>query len=159
MTFINRIALSGLLAASALLAGCSQGGTWTDYIYKEQHFAAAFTAPPKVTEGAPFLVEENDGSVDFGVTAACNIVTDKTPDQILSDAVEGSRINGTVRNLTYTALGQTMGREMLVDRAGAPTIKQRIFVKDHCLYLVFATTKSGPDDDQAKHFLDSFRFL
>ena len=44
MTFINRIALSGLLAASALLAGCSQGGTWTDYIYKEQHFAAAFTA-------------------------------------------------------------------------------------------------------------------
>ncbi len=159
MTVTNRFARLGLLAASVLLAGCSSSPAWTDYTYKAQHFAAAFTAPPKTTDGAPFLVEENDGTVDFGVTAACNIVTDKTSDQILSDAVEASRISGTVRNVTYTALDQTMGREMLVDRTDAPTVKQRIFVRDHCLYLVFATTKDGPDDDRVKHFLDSFRFL
>jgi hypothetical protein len=149
-----------LLAAATLLAACSPTATWTDYVYKPQHFAAAFTAPPKVDpDPNPFLVEENDGSVDFGVTAVCNITSGKSPDEMMSDAIEGTRQNGTVRAITYTASGGVMGREMLVDRAGETTVKQRVFVKDKCMYLVFASSKDGPDDAAVTHFLDSFRML
>ncbi len=77
----------------------------------------------------------------------------------MADAIARTRANGTVRNVTYTATGQTMGREMLIDRSGATTVKQRIFVKGGCLYLIFGTATGGPDDDQIKHFLDSFRLL
>jgi hypothetical protein len=149
-----------LLSGAALLAACSPAPTWTDHVYKPQHFAAAFTAPPKVDpDPNPFLVEENDGSFDFGVTAACNIATAKSPDEMMSDAIEGTRQNGTVRSVTYTASGGVMGREMLVDRAGATTVKQRIFVKGNCMYLVFGSSKDGPDDAAVTHFLDSFRML
>ncbi len=148
-----------LAAALVLLAACSASPDWKEYVYKEQHFAAAFTAPPKSTAAnGALLVEQNDGTVDFGVTALCNIA-DKEPDQLMSEAVEGTRAHGTVRNLTYTALGETMGREMLIDRAGATTVRQRIFARGGCLYLVFATAAGGSDDDQVKHFLDSFRLL
>jgi hypothetical protein len=150
---------AGLLAALLVLSACSAGATWTEYVYKDRHFAVAFTAPPKASGDGPFLVEESDGSVDFGVSAQCNIVTDKSPDQMLSAAIEASRLNGTVRNVTYTATGQTVGREMLVDRPGTATVRQRIFVNGGCLYLVFAATKDGPDSEAVTHFLDSFRLL
>lgn len=160
MSNIKTMTSAFAIAALGLLGACSPSVAWTDYSYKPQHFAAAFTAPPKVTAGEqPFLVEQNDGEVDFGVTAACNIVTNKNPDQMMADAIEGTRLNGTVRNVVYTALGGTMGREMLVDRTGGPTIKQRLFVHGGCLYLIFAGTKDGADDERVAHFLDSFRFL
>ncbi|MEI9888532.1 MAG: hypothetical protein WDN08_18935 [Rhizomicrobium sp.] len=93
-------AAAGLLAA-ALLSACSPSAAWTEYSYKEQHFAAAFTAPPKVTKGEnSLLVEEADGQVDFGVSAACGLTTEQAPDQVMAAAVEATRRNGTVRNLT-----------------------------------------------------------
>ncbi|MEI9888531.1 MAG: hypothetical protein WDN08_18930 [Rhizomicrobium sp.] len=52
-----------------------------------------------------------------------------------------------------------MGREMLVDRAGATTVRQRIFVKGGCLYLVFASATGGAEDARVAQFLDSFRLL
>lgn len=160
MTGTRHAILAGLAAATLFLAACSGGATWKEYVYNEQHFAAAFTAPPTITKSAgPFLAEENDGTVDFGVTAACGLAGGKSPDETMSEAVDGTRRNGTVRNLVYTASGSVMGREMLVDRTGATTVKQRIFVKGNCLYLVFATTKDGPDDENVAHFLDSFRML
>lgn len=158
MPSTQQIASAGL--ALALLGGCGQSATWTDYVYKDQHFSAAFTAPPKVTTSdGPFLVEENDGKVDFGVTASCGIVTDKTPDQMMSAVIDGTRLNGTVRAVTYKAVGDTMGREMLVDRKGETTVKQRVFVKGNCLYLVFGSAVGGPDDEEVTHFLDSFKPL
>ena len=147
------------VALTALLGACSPNATWTDYRYEPHHFAAAFTAPPKAGASEnPFLVEQNDGEVDFGVTAACSAVP-KNSDLILSDAIAGTRSSGTVRNVTYVALGQTMGRELMVDRSGAPTVRERLFAKDNCLYIVFATTAGGADDERVAHFLDSFRLL
>ena len=151
--------MTAALSLTALLGACSPSAIWTDYTYKPHHFAAAFTAPPKAGPGDnPFLVEENDGEVDFGVTVAC-AAAPKNSDLILSDAIVGTRSSGTVRNVTYVALGQTMGREFMVDRAGASTVRERIFAKDNCLYIVFATTAGGADDERVAHFLDSFRLL
>ena len=160
MIMTRHTRLYGFTAATLLLAACSGGPAWKESVYTDQHFAVAFTAPPKVTKtGNVFLAEENDGTIDLGVTAACGIAPDRSPDDVMADAVARTRANGTVRNVTYTATGQTMGREMLIDRAGATTVDQRIFVKGGCLYLVFGTATGGPDDEQVRHFLDSFRLL
>ena len=151
------IIVGGLVA---MLAACSPGVVWTEYVYKPQHFAVAFTAPPKVTtDRGPLLVEETNSDVDLGVTAACSIVGGKSSDQVLADTVEGTRSSGTVRNLTYTAIGQNVGRELFIDRPGLATVKERIFVQGNCLYLVFASSTGGTDDDRVTHFLDSFRLL
>ena len=157
MDTIKRLALAGLLAA---LAGCSSSVTWTEYVYKDQRFAVSFTAPPKAsTHPGGFLVEETTDAFDLGAVATCTLSGDKSSDAVLSDAVDAIRTQGTVRNVSYTATGDLVGRVMLVDRLGAPTIKERVFVKGKCLYQVYAADNDGPDSDLVAHFLDSFRLL
>ncbi len=75
----------------------------------------------------------------------------------MSDAIEGTRQNGTVRAITYTASGGVMGREMLVDRAGATTVKQRAFVAGGCMYLVFGSGKDGFRRRSRHALFDLFR--
>ena len=152
--------LAGVVAALAFLWGCSPSVSWTEYVYKEQGFAVSFTAPPKASSHpSGFLVEEASDAIDLGVVATCNLPGDKSSDQVLSDTVDAIRSQGTVRNVSYTATGDIVGRVMLVDRPGAPAIKERVFVKGKCLYQIYAGSNAGPDDELVAHFLDSFRLL
>jgi len=157
---MNVKVLPGLLMAALALAACSHPSPWKEYVYADQHFAVAFTAPPKAgKEMGPFLAEMNDGKTDLGVTAACNLPPGANPAQLVDSATERTRENGTVHDITAITLGQTAGRQMLVDQASGPTVTQRVFVKNGCLYLVFAASKDGPKSEAVTRFLDSFRFL
>jgi hypothetical protein len=153
-------ALWSLAVVALALAACARPSPWKQYVYGDQHFAAAFPAPPKVgKEMGPLLAEMNDGKIDLGVTAACAIPPGTDADHVIESAIQRTGENGTVHDIATITLGGTTGRQMLVDQAGGPTVTQRIFVKNGCLYLVFAAAKDGPKSEAVSHFLDSFRFL
>jgi hypothetical protein len=157
---MNMKVLWSLAVAALALAACSRPAPWKEYAYADQQFAVAFPAPPKSgKELGPLLTEMNDGKMDFGVTAACNIPPDADPANILASATQRTAENGHVHDTTMIALSGATGRQMLIDQANGPTVTQRLFVRNGCLYVIFAASKDGPNSEAVTRFLSSFRFL
>ncbi|MFI4936052.1 MAG: hypothetical protein ACHP7N_15670 [Caulobacterales bacterium] len=146
--------------ALAALAACAPKGHWQEYAYPAQGFAVSFSVAPKTsTTSGVFVTEATNGVDDYLVAAVCAKDPTKNDDELLSEAEDTWRHQGTVKSETYVATGKIIGRELIVEKTGQPTGKVRLFIAKQCAYQVIAASHHGPDDPVVAHFLDSFRLL
>ena len=154
------MAVAALSLCVGLCGAASAADGWKDYTYKPQHFAASFPAPPTIiNENGSFLARDVTDPPGLTAVAACILPPGLTPAQIVSNAIENSRMNGKIRDLTDVALGPVKGKAMVVDRIDGSTVRQRIFSRDGCLYVVFGTIVKGHDEKPVTRFLDSFKLI
>ncbi|HEX4302927.1 MAG TPA: hypothetical protein VHZ78_09040 [Rhizomicrobium sp.] len=158
MRMKNAAAALGLV--TALCGATSAANTWKDYAYWPQHFAISFPAPPTtIRENGSFLAHDEKGTADLTAVAACGLAPGLTPEQIVSNGIANSRMNGTIRDLADVAAGPVEGKAMVVDRVDGTTVRQRIFSRKGCLYVIFGTIVKGHDEKRVTLFLDSFKLL
>lgn len=157
--------LSLIVACALMLTGCSIP-PWKEYSYPAWGFAASFRVPPKATEAAAtpavphnIIVEANQAGRDFVVAATDASGSGKSDDEILAQVPQAMAQGGTLRTPTYAAIGKVVGREALIDKPGQPTERVRVFVANHVLYQIAATSPLGPDDPEVADFLGRVRLL
>jgi hypothetical protein len=160
---------AGLALALTTLIACKPP-PWKVYGYPAWGFAAAFRTPPRLTEtqASPkdnqphaFQAEGSAGARDLVVAVTDASGTTKTADQVLSEVpvAMAQAAGGTVRNVTYAATGKVVGREFLIDKAGQPSQRVRIYFANGKLYQIVAASPLGVDDPEVTGFLGSFRLL
>jgi hypothetical protein len=160
----------GVAVGVAALGACQAPPEPKEYAYQGWGFAVSFRAPPRETDypasadGAKshtFLVESADAGRDELVNVIDGSSSTKSEDQALSDAPAtlAKYVGGTLGPLTYAATGKVIGREFLLNRPGQQAARVRVFVSNRKLYELIAQSPLGPDDSEAKAFLDSFRLL
>jgi hypothetical protein len=162
-----RAVAAAFVAAPFVLSGCSVTALKA-YVYPAWGFAASFrsapteaASPPRVAGGPPagFKVEAFAAGRDLLVSVADGSGSPKSDDEILSEFPQALAQGGALTSQTYIASGPAVGRELLIDRPGAPTQRVRIFVWQRRLYEVSARSSLGPKDPEVIEFLDSFRLL
>jgi hypothetical protein len=165
MRATQTLLFAGVLALSA----CSVP-PFKEYAYPAWGFAVAFRGPPKVTDIPAtadgkgrhgFLVESVLAGRDDLVNVVDGTGSPKTEDQALNDAPNNlaKSVGGTLGPITYAATGKVMGREFLINRAGRPSARARVFVSHQHLYEVISQSSLGPDDPDSTMFLDLFHLL
>jgi hypothetical protein len=156
-----------IFAASLALAGCAVPPL-KEYAYPAWGFAVSFRNPPVVTDtpgsadgtaAHTFLVESNAAGRDFLVLVIDGSRSTKSDDEALNDAPANlaKSVNGQLGPITYAAVGAVTGREFILNRAGRPAGKVRIFVANKRLYEIIGQSSLGPDESEVGEFFDSFR--
>jgi hypothetical protein len=161
--------------ARAAVALIGVAGLWacvptakpTEYAYPAWGFAAAFPAAPKVTDRPAttqnnhihnFSAETRQADLYLTAIAYDTSTSDKGADEIMSEVAQAMAKGGTLTQ-TYTAVGQTVGREIRVEKAGEAGIRMRLFVVGKRFYEVGGQSRLGDKDARIIRFMDSFRLL
>src|SRR5579872_3470053 len=141
------------IAAMVVIGACAPKLEWRDYSYPKVGFAAAYPTTPKVSDKpGTFVVDDIVGPDDYTVTVTCDPTTDETAEDLLAAGVGLWNDQGTITSQTNVTSGQTVGRELLVAKQGAPSARVRVFAHHQCLYQVVAVVKKGPTDPTVTRF-------
>jgi hypothetical protein len=164
---MRAITAAALAAAMFALAGCSVLPL-KPFAYPAWGFAVSFRAPPTETPipahaaGGPrrgFRTELANMGRDLFVSVADGSGSTKGDDQVLAEFPQCLARGGTLKSQTYVAVGALVGREVLIDRPGQETLRERIFISHRRLYEVGAQSSLGPTDREVQDFLDSFHLI
>ena len=159
--------IRAVLAVLAL-AACTQR-PWTEHLYPEWGFAAAFPSPPatrdatraqgdRTVRGVAVEGRGQDKGLSIGVMDLTGV--EKPADQLMAEAVQAIAAGRPV-TMTYWATGERgrhMGRAAVIDEGAGMKLTLRVVVANGRLYQVSARSM-GTTSPKAGKFLDSFRVI